>query len=79
MTMGYSKAKVRRNLYMGQEYLDLEAVAVNERKRTGRKLSVSDLIRKACREYVDQYWARETTRPAKAAPKADAMRAAEDV
>jgi hypothetical protein len=48
--------KKRRNVYMGQEYLDLEAIAVNERKRTGRDVRVSDLIRKACREYKDNYW-----------------------
>jgi hypothetical protein len=48
--------KKRRNVYMGQEYLDLEAIAVNERKRTGRDVRVSDLIRKACREYKENYW-----------------------
>lgn len=49
-------AKTRRNIYMGQEYLDLEAIAVNERKRTGRAVSVADLIRKACLEFKDNYW-----------------------
>ena len=34
--------KKRRNVYMGQEYLDLEAIAVNERKRSGRDIRVSD-------------------------------------
>lgn len=48
--------KKRRNVYMGQEYFDLEAIAVNERKRTGRDIRVSDLIRKACREYKENYW-----------------------
>jgi hypothetical protein len=48
--------KKRRNVYMGQEYLDLEAIAVNERKRTGRDVRVSDLIRRACRDYKDSYW-----------------------
>lgn len=48
--------KKRRNVYMGQEYLDLEAIAVNERKRTGRDVRVSDLIRKACRDYKETYW-----------------------
>ncbi|MEO7427246.1 MAG: hypothetical protein ABI036_18805 [Fibrobacteria bacterium] len=48
--------KKRRNVYMGQEYLDLEAIAVNERKRTGRDIRVSDLIRRACREYKETYW-----------------------
>jgi len=48
--------KKRRNIYMGQEYLDLEAIAVNERKRSGRDVRVSDLIRKACREFKDNYW-----------------------
>jgi hypothetical protein len=48
--------KKRRNVYMGQEYLDLEAIAVNERKRTGRDIRVSDLIRRACREYKESYW-----------------------
>ncbi|MDQ3000475.1 MAG: hypothetical protein M3Y08_04345 [Fibrobacterota bacterium] len=48
--------KKRRNVYMGQEYLDLEAIAVNERKRSGRDVRVSDLIRKACREYKENYW-----------------------
>jgi len=41
---------------MGQEYLDLEAIAVNERKRSGRDVRVSDLIRRACREYKENYW-----------------------
>lgn len=41
---------------MGQEYLDLEAIAVNERKRTGRDIRVSDLIRRACREFKENYW-----------------------
>ena len=48
--------KKRRNIYMGQEYLDLEAIAVNERKRTGRDIRVSDLVRKACRDYKEAYW-----------------------
>lgn len=48
--------KTRRNIYMGQEYLDLEAIAVQERKRTGKDISVSDLVRKACREYSASYW-----------------------
>lgn len=48
--------KTRRNIYMGQEYLDLEAIAVQERKRTGREISVADLVRKACRDYADSYW-----------------------
>jgi hypothetical protein len=48
--------KKRRNIYMGQEYLDLEAIAVNERKRTGRDISVADLIRKACIEFKENYW-----------------------
>lgn len=48
--------KKRRNVYMGQEYFDLEAIAVNERKRTGRDVRVSDLIRRACREYKENYW-----------------------
>jgi hypothetical protein len=48
--------KKRRNVYMGQEYLDLEAIAVNERKRTGRDIRVSDLIRRACRDYKEAYW-----------------------
>ncbi|MDB5050243.1 MAG: hypothetical protein JWO30_3314 [Fibrobacteres bacterium] len=49
-------SKKRRNVYMGQEYLDLEAIAVNERKRSGRDVRVSDLIRRACREYKENYW-----------------------
>lgn len=48
--------KKRRNVYMGQEYLDLEAIAVNERKRTGRDIRVSDLIRRACRDFKETYW-----------------------
>lgn len=48
--------KKRRNIYMGQEYLDMEAIAVNERKRTGRDIRVADLIRRACREYKENYW-----------------------
>jgi len=48
--------KKRRNVYMGQEYLDLEAIAVNERKRTGRDIRVSDLIRKACSQFKENYW-----------------------
>jgi hypothetical protein len=48
--------KTRRNIYMGQEYLDMEAIVVQERMRTGKDISVADLIRKACREYVDGYW-----------------------
>ena len=48
--------KKRRNIYMGQEYLDIEAIAVNERKRTGRDIRVADLIRRACREYKESYW-----------------------
>ena len=50
------QTKKRRNIYMGQEYLDLEAIAVNERKRSGRDIRVSDLIRRACREYKENYW-----------------------
>jgi phage major head subunit gpT-like protein len=48
--------KVRRNIYMGQEYLDLEAIVVQERKRTGRNVSVADLVRKACQDYSAKYW-----------------------
>ena len=48
--------KKRRNVYMGQEYLDLEAIAVNERKRSGRDVRVSDLIRRACRDFKETYW-----------------------
>lgn len=48
--------KKRRNIYMGQEYLDMEAIAVSERKRTGRDIRVADLIRKACREFKENYW-----------------------
>jgi hypothetical protein len=54
--------KTRRNIYMGQEYLDMEAIVVQERKRTGKDLSVADLIRKACRDYVDGYWKAEANR-----------------
>jgi hypothetical protein len=60
--------KKRRNVYMGQEYLDLEAIAVNERKRSGRDIRVSDLIRRACREYKENYWrdiVRETDKAAR--------------
>jgi hypothetical protein len=49
-------SKKRRNIYMGQEYLDLEAIVVNERKRTGRDISVADLVRKACLEFKENYW-----------------------
>ncbi|HAO98681.1 MAG TPA: hypothetical protein DCQ83_01405 [Fibrobacteres bacterium] len=49
-------SKKRRNVYMGQEYLDLEAIVVNERKRTGHGVTVSDLIRKACKDYIQAYW-----------------------
>ena len=60
--MEYPKlGKTRRNIYMGPEYLDLEAIVINERKRTGRALSVSDLIRKACAEYANAYWTRIAT------------------
>lgn len=48
--------KKRRNIYMGQEYLDLEAIAVNERKRTGHDVSVADLIRRACKDFTQVYW-----------------------
>lgn len=48
--------KKRRNIYMGQEYLDMEAIAVNERKRSGRDVRVADLIRRACREFKENYW-----------------------
>lgn len=48
--------KKRRNIYMGQEYLDMEAIAVNERKKTGRDVTVADLIRRACRDFRDNYW-----------------------
>jgi hypothetical protein len=58
-------SKKRRNVYMGQEYLDLEAIAVNERKRTGRDVRVSDLIRKACREYKEVYWRNIVQNPEK--------------
>jgi hypothetical protein len=65
-------SKKRRNVYMGQEYLDLEAIAVNERKRSGRDVRVSDLIRRACREYKENYWrdiVRETDKNAREADK----------
>ena len=63
--MEYPKlGKTRRNIYMGQEYLDLEAITVNERKRTGRDISVSDLIRKACAAYADAYWSQIATQGA---------------
>lgn len=55
-TLCMESIKKRRNVYMGQEYLDLEAIAVNERKRSGRDIRVSDLIRRACREYKENYW-----------------------
>lgn len=54
-------SKKRRNVYMGQEYLDLEAIAVNERKRTGHDVSVSDLIRKACKDFTQSYWKKSVT------------------
>ena len=67
--MEYPKlGKTRRNVYMGAEYLDLEAIVVNERKRTGRDLSVSGLIRKACADYADAYWSRIAKEPT-ASPK----------
>ncbi len=47
---------------MGQEYFDLEAIAVNERKRTGHDVSVSDLIRKACKSFVQDYWKNSVSR-----------------
>ena len=53
--------KKRRNVYMGQEYLDLEAIVVNERKRTGHDVSVSDLIRKACKDFTQSYWKKSVT------------------
>jgi hypothetical protein len=60
--MEYPKlGKTRRNIYMGQEYLDLEAIVVQERMRTGRALSVSDLIRRACADYANAYWLRQTS------------------
>ena len=60
--MEYPKhGKTRRNIYMGPEYLDLEAIAVNERKRTGRDVRVSDLVRKACAVFADAYWRRVAT------------------
>jgi len=52
----HESVKKRRNIYMGQEYLDMEAIAVNERKRSGRDIRVADLIRKACREFKENYW-----------------------
>ncbi len=51
-----NSSKKRRNIYMGQEYLDLEAIAVNERKRTGHDVSVADLIRRACKDFTALYW-----------------------
>jgi hypothetical protein len=54
--MAEENVKKRRNIYMGQEYLDMEAIAVNERKRTGRDVRVADLIRRACREFRENYW-----------------------
>jgi hypothetical protein len=54
--MAGEAVKKRRNVYMGQEYLDMEAIAVNERKRTGRDVRVADLIRRACREFKEGYW-----------------------
>lgn len=54
--MDEKSVKKRRNIYMGQEYLDMEAIAVNERKKTGRDVTVADLIRRACREFRDNYW-----------------------
>jgi hypothetical protein len=60
--MEYPKlGKTRRNIYMGPEYLDLEAIAVNERKRSGRPIHVSDLVRRACSEFADAYWRRIAT------------------
>lgn len=64
--------KKRRNVYMGQEYLDLEAIAVNERKRSGRDIRVSDLIRKACREYKENYWRGIVRDSDKSIPASDA-------
>jgi hypothetical protein len=55
--------RVRRNIYMGQEYLDLEAIVVQERMRTGRDVSVADLVRKACAEYSAAYWKGVATTP----------------
>jgi hypothetical protein len=52
---------------MGQEYLDLEAIAVQERKRTGRDISVSDLIRQACREFSRDYWKKSVKSPGREA------------
>jgi hypothetical protein len=57
LAMGvHESVKKRRNIYMGQEYLDMEAIAVNERKRSGRDVRVADLIRRACREFKENYW-----------------------
>jgi hypothetical protein len=58
--------KTRRNIYMGQEYLDLEAIVVQERKRTGKDISVADLVRKACSDYASAYWTNVATTPAQA-------------
>jgi hypothetical protein len=67
--MEYPKlGKTRRNIYMGQEYLDLEAIVVHERKRTGRDISVADLVRRACRDYADAYWSAVATKPASSDP-----------
>ncbi len=52
----------RRNIYMGQEYLDMEAIAVSERRRTGKAVSVADMIRLACRQYKDSYWREQLER-----------------
>lgn len=54
-------SKKRRNVYMGQEYLDLEAIAINERKRTGHDISVSDLIRRSCKDFIQGYWKNKVT------------------
>jgi hypothetical protein len=60
--MEYPKlGKTRRNIYMGREYLDLEAIAVQERKRTGKDVRVSELVRRACEEFADGYWRRQAT------------------
>lgn len=68
-SMEYPKlGKTRRNIYMGQEYLDIEAIAVQERKRTGRAVSVSDLIRRACIEFADAYWSRTARHPGEKPP-----------
>jgi hypothetical protein len=78
-SMEYPKlGKTRRNLYMGQEYLDLEAIAVNERKRTGRDISVSDLVRRACAEFADVYWSRIAT-AASAKSAVESQRGATDI